>query len=854
MKLKLIKVAGLILLGGIYPEFGLSQVRVEGIPESFKSNEKSAVIIPATTLDSIFPEMLLIEDIQLGITNRYGTVQTLATDLKSAAISTNINGQGTIWRYELKAPDAISIGIQFSKFHLPPDASLYIYNLTKTKVLGAFTALNNKEDGYFAVSDFKGNELVIEYYEPDSVEFPGEVVLGDITLAYKDLSESASSSQIYINCPAGDDWQLEKNSVCLITFIEGRYSYVCTGSLLNNVRGDSTPYFLTANHCISSNTVAKTVITYFNYENQTCTSDDAPLDHTLSGATLKANGSTSDFSLLLLSEQPTDEYTPYFAGWDATGDKPTSGACIHHPDSKPKSIAIENDAVTGNTEQILWDDNSVSKVDSHWDVYFDTGVTESGSSGSPFFNEDKRVVGQLHGGSDEESLYGKFSISWESNSTASKQLKAWLDPDNTGVKVLDGSGGKIAPKASFATQMALACTNNPVLLTDKSWYSPTKWLWRITPDSYQFVENTDSTSQNPVVEFLEEKKYTIELIASNNFGSDSLIETNSIDVRETLPVQFLWMSADTTVCGCDVSSLLLIGSGAYNYNFSLSDSNYLSATVQSDTLSLSLNSNALGKGAFNTWIKIEGSHGSCMASDSLFLQIIQQENDNIADAIQLDLGRNAYYSNHCGTIESYEPSPRSGNCYSQLSWCSGESGSNLNNSVWFSFYAPTNGVITIDTHGFDDQLAVYQSLSGSETISSFDDLDELAANDDRSSSDETALISELAVEPGKKYWIQLDGRYGAYGNAILDLISNSAEVYPTVSTDGLFTLYVSSSEEGTADFAVYNVIGQRVLEGSTAVTLDNDYSTLNLNFCPKGVYLLSVKMGSISSTHKIVIQ
>ena len=40
----------------------------------------------------------------------------------------------------------------------------------------------------------------------------------------------------------------------------------------------------------------------------------------------------------------------------------------------------------------------------HWEVYWDPttnghGVTEGGSSGSPIFNQDKRIVGQLSGGS-----------------------------------------------------------------------------------------------------------------------------------------------------------------------------------------------------------------------------------------------------------------------------------------------------------------------------------------------------------------------------------------------------------------------------------------------------------------------
>ena len=89
------------------------------------------------------------------------------------------------------------------------------------------------------------------------------------------------------------------------------YIYSCTGSLVNNVRQDETPYFLTANHCISTDDLAKTLVTYFNYENTECGGDDATMDQSLSGAELVANNDDSDFSLLKLTEYPPNEYEPY---------------------------------------------------------------------------------------------------------------------------------------------------------------------------------------------------------------------------------------------------------------------------------------------------------------------------------------------------------------------------------------------------------------------------------------------------------------------------------------------------------------------------------------------------------------
>jgi hypothetical protein len=76
-----------------------------------------------------------------------------------------------------------------------------------------------------------------------------------------------------------------------------------------------------------------------------------------------------------------------------------------------------------------------------------TGCTERGSSGSPLFDQNHRIVGQLYGGPSAcgvsaDSLYdnyGKFATSWLGGGTDSTQLKHWLDPGNTGTTTLSGT-------------------------------------------------------------------------------------------------------------------------------------------------------------------------------------------------------------------------------------------------------------------------------------------------------------------------------------------------------------------------------------------------------------------------------
>ena len=112
---------------------------------------------------------------------------------------------------------------------------------------------------------------------------------------------------------------------------------------------------------------------------------------------------------------------------------------IHHPAGDIKKVSRENDPLISTTF-------GSCPANSHWGVTgWDEGVTEGGSSGSPLFDQNHRIVGQLHGGasacgaaslSDE---YGKMSYSWNpQNSDSTNQLKYWLDPHQSNASFVNG--------------------------------------------------------------------------------------------------------------------------------------------------------------------------------------------------------------------------------------------------------------------------------------------------------------------------------------------------------------------------------------------------------------------------------
>ncbi|MBL0109308.1 MAG: hypothetical protein IPP52_19065 [Ignavibacteria bacterium] len=69
---------------------------------------------------------------------------------------------------------------------------------------------------------FRGNEIVLEYYEPVYSAGLGSLTVSQVVHAYKDIMGFNSVLElpcnININCPIGAPWVEQKRSVSRITF------------------------------------------------------------------------------------------------------------------------------------------------------------------------------------------------------------------------------------------------------------------------------------------------------------------------------------------------------------------------------------------------------------------------------------------------------------------------------------------------------------------------------------------------------------------------------------------------------------------------------------------------------------
>lgn len=78
------------------------------------------------------------------------------------------------------------------------------------------------------------------------------------------------------------------------------------------------------------------------------------------------------------------------------------------------------------------------------------------------------------------------------------------------------------PITYFEAEVQIACKNEKIKFTDKSSGIPDTWEWEFEPNTVNFVDGTTANSEDPVVEFQYNGSYRVQLIASNDLGSDTL--------------------------------------------------------------------------------------------------------------------------------------------------------------------------------------------------------------------------------------------------------------------------------------------------------------------------------------------
>ena len=392
-----------------------------------------------------------------------------------------------VWQLAIECTGAMTVNLLIDDYDLPNGAYLYLYDVNKTNRVGAYTSRNNRPDGDLGTELVHGDKIIVEYVEPAYVTEPGNFTITNVIHGYrslnhiqKELTKALNSSgdcNIDVNCPLGDAWGDQIRSVAMIV-VGG--SGVCTGALINNTCDDGTAYFLTANHCLGAGGGPSNWAFRFNWETPlsdvSCattspsTDPGAPYDQTANGATTLVSGTQADHALLEIDNMTVTDaqnWNAFYAGWDNSDNLTvTSAVGIHHPSGDVKKICQELNAPyhtsAGGPAAAVW------MIDD-WDA----GVTEPGSSGSPLFDQNGRIIGQLYGGAaacsgtnDNNQLdyYGRLGVSWPLG------IGTYLAPGTCGTSTTNDGWDPNTP--SLPDDAAITAVISPVGLYCSSSFTP----------------------------------------------------------------------------------------------------------------------------------------------------------------------------------------------------------------------------------------------------------------------------------------------------------------------------------------------------------------------------------------------
>jgi hypothetical protein len=355
-------------------------------------------------------------------------------DLKNSGKWETLPDGSRLWRLRIHSPGAEAIHLIYDDWRIPKYAELFVYNDHHTQVFGAYYTPADSLQTTGVTPIVAGDAVIVEYHVGTAAPEQGAISISRVLHHFRSMPDAGrnpldayGTSQpcnVNVNCPTGVPWSAQRNAVMLIFSPSGGS---CSGALINNTRQDGNPYILTAAHCYPTGS-GSGFLFQFKFQSPGCTNAPAADTLWIGTAYVQSRWTDSDFLLLYMANPPPMTCSPYFAGWDRTGNVPGGAISIHHPRADIKKISMKNSALFSTD----WNGNFPG---THWGLNaWDTGVAEPGSSGSPWYNPAGLIVGQLHGGIDSMcnidgvSKAGKFSSSWFGGGNSGNRLSDYLDP------------------------------------------------------------------------------------------------------------------------------------------------------------------------------------------------------------------------------------------------------------------------------------------------------------------------------------------------------------------------------------------------------------------------------------------
>ncbi len=405
------------------------------------------------------------------------------------------------------------------------------------------------------------------------------------------------------------------------------------------------------------------------------------------------------------------------------------------------------------------------------------------------------------------------------------------------------------PRALFEADKREACLNAGVSYAFLQHREVSSWSW-------DFGEGASPATANGVgphtVQYASEGAKTVRLMVSGPEGSDTVVRYGYVRVSPFIDVVIL-----------DAEVEIALGASADLEAFGADQYMWAPSTILDHYAGQRVTATPASPGEYR--IIVTGYQDICLDQDTVMIYAGSQLlNDNMCDAMLITPGgRVATHSNHMATSEPGEPAPdESEDCYSQTAktWCI-EGG--VQNSLWYYFYGPQTGIASIRTSGMDNQIAIYRA----DTCTEIGKQNLIAANDDYSPTELAATLEAVAVIPGARYFLQIDGSYGgakgtyelyfyAYPVGLDETSGGMSDrsilrVYPNPGRD-IFNIHAEGLRSQKADIILYNISGQAIRHESFPVSDGRLSVQLNLSSYASGIYHLLLNDGKQISNQRII--
>ena len=284
--------------------------------------------------------------------------------------------------------------------------------------------------------------------------------------APRPVEQSSASCELDVNCYP--DWATTAKGTALLSFEKGGESYACSGTLMNTRTNSFVPYFLTANHCISTDAVARTLEAKWFYQKSSC--NGAPPSGTFPDPSARPWSPPATRARVTSPclNSPAFPNGVTFQGWDPA-EQPLGKAVtvIHHPNADYKRISF------GNLR------TDITTPANFYSVQYSAGVTEGGSSGSGLLFRSRHSHRKSEHRSDihdARRVLRDQALQWRPRQilrilSADSRRVGWTKPRHTSTPPPSGGTNTLTSGEPFT--FTLAPVSQPTVLNGKNGFSIT---------------------------------------------------------------------------------------------------------------------------------------------------------------------------------------------------------------------------------------------------------------------------------------------------------------------------------------------------------------------------------------------